>query len=245
MKQVKREDLEVGKKYWIEAKFLIDDGGVNFPLYFDFEGIHLWFDADINIALLEEGKAEEAPKYVKNVIKKLKELDEHNRMVWLNRIMDEFGAEIRTKSYCEGFEQGKFEGVLERKKVKIPKSVADWIEDIKSYYNLYGAMGQIREKEAPSEILKWFDTNPTLTGEVLANAWLDGFEIEVEPMYWVRGKDTNSLLIKRLDGVIAENGGWSVGGQIKNKDSFTFTEKEIKDYDERYWAFAVPVEEEN
>lgn len=64
MKKVKREDLKRGKKYWIQAEFLDDDGGTNCPLYFDFEERRLWFGEDINIALLEVGKAEEAPRYI-------------------------------------------------------------------------------------------------------------------------------------------------------------------------------------
>lgn len=73
----------------------------------------------------------------------------------------------------------------EPEKPVVPKCVAEWIEKTKKIYNLYGAMGHIKDNSAPSEIMKWFSTNPTLTGEILARAWLDSYEIEEEKKYRV------------------------------------------------------------
>lgn len=136
-----------------------------------------------------------------------------------------------------------FEVITEREEATIPNFVAEWIEETKRFYNLYGAMGRIRDNLAPSEIMKWFDTNPTLTGEILARAWLDGYEIDKEQLYWVRNKEGYSLLYNSDNGVEASHS-YGVVVQKDNIKRFTFTEKEIKDYDERYFAFAVPVEEE-
>ena len=68
--------------------------------------------------------------------------------------------------------------IHEPQKPVVPKFVAEWIEENKIIYNLYGLMGHIKDSLAPSEIMKWFSTNPTLTGEILARAWLDGYELE-------------------------------------------------------------------
>lgn len=40
------------------------------------------------------GHAEEAPRYVKNIIARLRELPLHDREVWLKAIMDEFAQEV-------------------------------------------------------------------------------------------------------------------------------------------------------
>ena len=38
----------------------------------------------------ETGHADEAPRYVKNILARLRELPEHDREVWLKAIMSEF-----------------------------------------------------------------------------------------------------------------------------------------------------------
>lgn len=73
----------------------------------------------------ETGNAEEAPRYVKNVLARLRELPLHDREVWLKAIMSEFEQDFSHAKWREGYEQGKFEGALEREKVKIPQFVAD------------------------------------------------------------------------------------------------------------------------
>ena len=81
----------------------------------------------------------------------------------------------------------------ESQKVVVPQFVAEWIEKTKKIYNLYGAMGHIKDNSAPSEIMKWFSTNPTLTGEILARAWLDGYEVEKEKLYTVDIPNPNKI----------------------------------------------------
>lgn len=44
-------------------------------------------------------------------------------------------------------------------------------------------------------------------------------------------------------GTIRQTDAFSKNFQIGDKEHFVFTEQEIKSYDERYWAFAVEVEE--
>ena len=76
------------------------------------------------------------------------------------------------------------------------------------------------------------------------NAYLtDQYEVKEEPKFYVSSKETSGFwfLSKNNDGSVI------IG---TNKDYFDadweslkLTEQEIKDYDERYWPFRVPVEE--
>lgn len=125
-------------------------------------------------------------------------------------------------------------------KVTIPKFVAEWIEKTKRVYNLYGAMGRIKDKLAPSEIMEWFSTNPTLTGEILAHAWLEGYEVEKEKLYYVN-----------IPNVYHGDFGYSEthdNYSFYNKSDateirFELTESEIKLEHEWAWQWARPVEE--
>ena len=81
-----------------------------------------------------------------------------------------------------------------------------------------------------------------------AKAWLayPNIEIEEEPKYYVLDKENATLLKKSA---VGEGIAKSVGTNIynakswKNEEEYQLTEQEIKDYDERYWPFAVKVEE--
>jgi phage protein len=58
----------------------------------------------------EAGHADKAPRYVKNVLARLRELPLHDREVWLNAIIGEFEQDFSHEKWREGYEQGKFEG---------------------------------------------------------------------------------------------------------------------------------------
>ena len=79
----------------------------------------------------KSGHADEAPRYVKNILARLRELPLHDREVWLKAIMGEFEQDFSRSKWREGYEQGKLEGMLEQDKVTIPQFVADWIEESK------------------------------------------------------------------------------------------------------------------
>lgn len=124
----------------------------------------------------ETGHADEAPRYVKNILARLRELPLHDREVWLKAIMGEFEKDFSHAKWREGYEQGKFEGVFGREKVKIPKLVAEYIEQKKAEdYHLLGAMDEIRSHKN-KEIDEWFYTDDNI--EIFARAWLDGYEVE-------------------------------------------------------------------
>lgn len=75
----------------------------------------------------EDGHADEAPRYVKNILARLRELPLHDREVWLKTIMGEFEQDFSRAKWREGYEQGKVEDLIEPQKVTIPQFVADWI----------------------------------------------------------------------------------------------------------------------
>ncbi|HAB8724498.1 TPA_asm: DUF1642 domain-containing protein, partial [Listeria monocytogenes] len=72
-----------------------------------------------------------------------------------------------------------------------------------------------------------------------ARAWLDGYEVEQEPLYYVKFFDGGlGFLNVYFTGVRLLSCHLGSEG-YKTK----FTEQEIKELDERYWQFKVPVEE--
>lgn len=125
-------------------------------------------------------------------------------------------------------------------KETVPKFVADWIKQCKEnaaladclngYYQI--SNGQVIESE---DFQNWVADNEN--DELTAKAWMFGYEVEKEPLYQIElpGTSWGAYLTK------AENGDLVI---FQNTTSGSaFTESEIKSIDERYWAFAVPVEE--
>ncbi|HAK0939543.1 TPA: DUF1642 domain-containing protein, partial [Listeria monocytogenes] len=115
--------------------------------------------------------------------------------------------------------------------LKVPQFAGDWISRCKQReYDLaclldYGNAG------IPDEMYEWLISSADNQG-LLARAWLDGYEVEKEPLYYVKlpyfGYVTN-----RMDYTLSQS----------KTDAVMLTESKIKRMDERYWQFAVPVEE--
>lgn len=130
----------------------------------------------------ETGHADEAPRYVKNILARLRELPLHDREVWLKAIMGEFERDFSRAKWREGYEQGKFEGMIERDKVAIPQFVADWIEECGT-----------KEKSlltailyTPEKVNSWVGDSDNQ--ELFARAWIFGYEVEKEKRYLVKVK---------------------------------------------------------
>ena len=156
----------------------------------NFQGRAVWWE-DIK-EIFEEldepssGHADEAPRYVKNVLARLRELPAHDRVVWLKAIMSEFEQDFSHAKWREGYEQGKFEGMIESEKVVVPQKAAEYIEQMKNEdYHLLGAMTEIRSYKN-KEIDDWFHTDDNM--ELFARAWLDGYDVEKEKRYLVKLK---------------------------------------------------------
>lgn len=130
----------------------------------------------------------------------------------------------------------------EPQKPVVPKFVAEWIEYAKKKgdslaisfkpWNLYGV--------DYSKADRWIEDNQ----ETFARAWLDGYEVEKEPLYTV----TINLDLKYHLVVDEGDGNDEIITTLTTTDGvfgyrYFLTEKEIKSADENLWKFAVPVEE--
>lgn len=142
----------------------------------------------------EKGHADEAPRYVKNILARLRELPLHDREVWLKAIMGEFEKDFSRAKWREGYEQGKFDGEWvgnqlkdadkirqELNKPMIPQFVADWIEVAKSVYSLSGGMTY-----GGPGVNKWLESEDNQ--RTFALAWFDGYRVEEEKRYVVKVK---------------------------------------------------------
>lgn len=191
------------------------------------------------IKLLDEpetGHADEAPRYVKNILARLRELPLHDREVWLKAIMGEFEQDFSRAKWREGYEQGKVEGAWvgnqlkdadkirqELNKPVVPQFVADVIE---------GAREKSPELEdalhytwfnGTKEFTEWY--NKKSNRDLFARAWLDGYEVEEEPekekRYWVKLKAVDQYLVSAKDEKFL--------GFLQSKLRSKFTRKELEE----------------
>lgn len=136
----------------------------------------------------ENGHADEAPRYVKNILARLRELPLHDREVWLKTIMGEFEQDFSRAKWREGYEQGKVEGLIEREKVTVPQFVADWIEVCKEHLpiSLHTAMDPnfMKQNNQSSDLMLWIEKSSNQ--EIFAQAWIFGYTVEKEKRYLVK-----------------------------------------------------------
>ena len=149
----------------------------------------------------ETGHADEAPRYVKNILARLRELPLHDREVWLKAIMGEFEQDFSHAKWREGYEQGKFEGEWvgnqlkdadkirqELNKPVIPQFVADWYEDVADeFYIVLERLVLNYRNNTNMPICKWFlETEDALT--ILINMHQFGYTNKKEKRYLVKVK---------------------------------------------------------
>ncbi|OLQ23558.1 hypothetical protein AJQ09_06820 [Listeria seeligeri] len=128
----------------------------------------------------------------------------------------------------------------------IPKFAADAINTFKDEgdslavaidYEVY-TEALIKELSLDIKMRGWLWE--TSNQELFARAWMDGYEVEQEPLYYIKVIDSYFGYINlnlKTGAYTTSTNEEPVGFKTK------FTEKEIKNMDTRYWAFAVPVEE--
>ena len=184
------------------------------------------------------GHAEEAPRYVKNVLARLRELPLHDREVWLKAIMSEFEQDFSHAKWREGYEQGKFEGMIEREKVKIPQFVAGWIEYCKfTHVDLQSALAvgdvyfyNYANQKDFSKLKEFLETENNQ--ELFARAWLDGYEVEKEKRYLVTLKNGQPLVKSQLGNTLYFNQNITAG-------NYKASRKELEDAGFG-WVFDCP-----
>ena len=198
------------------------------------------------------GHADEAPRYVKNILARLRELPLHDREVWLKAIMGEFEKDFSHVKWREGYEQGKFEGAWvgnqlkdadkirqELNKVLLPNFMDDWIFECQLLkdFSLRDALDSktIHLYAKKSEFVKkWL--NDKNNQELFARAWLTDYEAEKEPKYKVKLKNTDDYLNQTETGFHFFNNG-------KNNEKFTRKELEYSGFGEVFNSPLFEVEE--
>ncbi|ELH1207416.1 DUF1642 domain-containing protein [Listeria monocytogenes] len=142
--------------------------------------------------------------------------------------------------------------------VVVPQFVADWISRSRQEgYNLIWSISY-ENNDMPDEMYEWL-TSTADNQELFARAWLDGYEVEKEPLYYVklpiskRNEATDELEvinmclllnIRSRETCISGNYRWV--DKLKRTGWRTkLTEAQIKGMPEGdiYWQFAVLVDE--
>lgn len=143
----------------------------------------------------------------------------------------------------------------EKQKVTVPKFVATWINQCKEKATLADCLDgyyEISNGEVVSseDFQNWVVDNEN--DELTAKAWMFGYEVEKEQLYQVKIPTANwdecsSELVTEYAYLIWDITSDEYKLSASNKDykswRASLTESEIKSIDERYWAFAVQVEE--
>ena len=186
----------------------------------------------------ETGHADEAPRYLKNILARLRELPLHNREVWLKVIMSEFKQDFSHAKWREGYEQGKFEGMVEREKVKVPQFVADWY--LLHYHDFNNSIVnlciRLEDSIDNNDFLKWISNTKDFI-KILVNIHQFGYEVEEEERYLVKIKGDikeNTLVYGELLERYFFTKGFTLGNAI-----YYHTRKELEEAGFG-WVFDCP-----
>ncbi|HHC7687942.1 MULTISPECIES: DUF1642 domain-containing protein [Bacteria] len=128
----------------------------------------------------------------------------------------------------------------EPKKVILPKTADDFIEESlgmgSDKVDIISSADSFLRAMPDDEFSLWFKSNRDLFVNALAN----GYEVEKEPLYHVLLPDKGATNI----GYTFLNLAGTIDFTICKEKVDTLTENQIKAIDERYWPFAVKVEDE-
>ena len=161
----------------------------------------------------ETGHADEAPRYVKNILARLRELPLHDREDWLKAIMGEFTQDFSSAKWREGYEQGKVEGAWvgnqlkeadkirqELNKPVVPQFVADWYEERKNNidFEIWCYLHTFSSQKE-DEFKKWMNKVGLKQIQTLVNMHQFGYEVEKEKEFLVKIKANNQYLMNNPD----------------------------------------------
>ncbi|MBC6163319.1 DUF1642 domain-containing protein [Listeria booriae] len=128
--------------------------------------------------------------------------------------------------------------------VVVPKCVDDFFErypkiDGHTLHDLLSDLLTSRDS-ADADVYDWIMSNNSVNGDLMARAWLDGYEVEEEPLYYVKVLNRGLGYLNCDTGT----GGYFIDSR-NNEDGIKtqYTETEIKALNEKLWECAVPVEE--
>ncbi|HAA9717608.1 TPA_asm: hypothetical protein GIH07_14720 [Listeria monocytogenes] len=144
--------------------------------------------------------------------------------------------------------------VKEPELIAVPRFAADWIKHCKQREYDLACLLDYEDSDMSAEMYEWLISSAD-NQELLARAWLGGYEVEKEPLYYVRlplstwNDDAAELEVINMYVLLnVQSDETSITGSIinENKEWRTkLTEAEIKGIPggEIYWQFAVLVEE--
>ncbi|HHH6951318.1 TPA: DUF1642 domain-containing protein [Listeria monocytogenes] len=130
--------------------------------------------------------------------------------------------------------------VKEPELIAVPRFAADWIKHCKQREYDLACLLDYEDSDMSAEMYEWLISSAD-NQELLARAWLDGYEVEKEPLYYVHFLEgIGGYLNMRYDGLMRTNG--------KDQDDeykTQFTEAEIKSMKKGkgYWLLREPVDE--
>lgn len=126
--------------------------------------------------------------------------------------------------------------VGEKVKVTVPQFVADWIEEVKGLKRNFKLEYLFDTTEMPDDVYDWLDERYGDT-DILAKAWLDGYEVEKEKLYTVQLK--NGYHLCKYEGTGIK---WLNMTEFNTVGCYKLTQAEIESVDPRLMQFAVEVE---
>ena len=179
---------------------------------------------------------------------------EAGKEYWVKGRVEEIQKMYRCAPYLVKFEGWRswvpddvevVEVIPEREKVTIPKEVADWLEMCKGDGGV-GLSYALSSDDMSEDVYCWLQGQKSYeldncNQDTFAIAWLDGYEIEKEPLYYVKIPNVFHGYFgysERFDNYSFYN------KEDATEIRFELTEEEIKQNHEWAWQFAVPVEEE-
>lgn len=245
-------EFKIGDKVWVKGVINQIDKGNVWDLYISTRENGVWIDSRLD-ECIPQNDTDEKPRYLRNVLARLRELPEHDRSIWLKGIMGEFEPDFSHAKWREGYEQGKFDGAVEAEKsnkVVIPQFVAKWIDYCKfTHVDLQHALvvGDVyfynyANQKDFSKLKEFLETENNQ--ELFARAWLDGYEVEQEKLYTVEipgpNADGYSIVLGRKEGKVCIRQFVSQTWQMNCSNQLT--EAEIKQDFDWAWQWAKPIE---
>lgn len=228
-------------------------------LYGTFDGAAFSTDNFLQIAvILDSGEKVEIPTEcvtsadqivkkdeikLKDVIKRIEKFDLGTKAVWINEILNELGSDYGTFKYKDGYEQGKFDGAVEREKVTIPQFVADWYEEHKDDFEteLFRAVDLIPsdyEEGELSEFEEWLVDEHTAPFQTLVNMHQFGYVVKKENRYSVKVRGVDSCFECLYYGMGSNT--WSF--RMEHESGYFRTSHTLKELEQAGfgWVFDCP-----
>ncbi|MBK4830487.1 hypothetical protein CUZ99_2187 [Enterococcus faecium] len=184
------------------------------------------------------------------LVKRLNESKITDEQAW-NKVAEAYPESAQ--SLRNTLDNAVFGKTGEHQKPVVPKFVADWFEENKDDLDnaIFGYLAFWEERYTDSVLYQWFAKSENNPIETLVRM-KDGYEVEKEPLYYVRlpyevwDEEAAELKPEYL----------YLHYEITSDETRIFPTKEprkgfvtkldeltIKSADERFWPFAVPVEE--